>query len=171
MENNKKTRFKINAFDIFLILLAVCLVATFGLKIYQGISEDKNSYNSEYILSFVCEGEYNSVIRSVREGDTVYLENGEILGYIAPPEKNGTTPLEIISNTEGSSKKPFGSTEILFVSFSGKLKLNGNAKLVENGDYYLLGDSNITEGATLTVHTVNAEFTIKVSSIEKVDKY
>ncbi len=171
MENNKKMRFKINAFDVFLIFLAVCLVATFGLKIYRGIAEDKNSYNSEYVLSFVCEGECNGVIRYVREGDTVYLENGEILGYIAAPDKNSSTPLEIISNTEGASNKPFGSTEVLFVSFSGSLKLNGNAKLVENGDYYLLGESNITEGSKLTVHTVNAEFTITVSSIEKVDKY
>lgn len=171
MENSKKTRFKVNAFDIFLILLAICLVVTFALRIYNGIYERKNSYNSECVLSFVCENEYNSVVDAVKDGDAVYLDNGELLGYVTSYDKNSAAPFKITSNEEGSSTKPFGTTEYLFVSFTGTVKLNGNAKLVENGEYYLLGDNNITEGASFKVHTVNAEFTITVSSIEKVDKY
>ncbi len=180
MENSKKNRVKINAFDVFLILLVLCLIATAAFRIYNGVSEDKNSYNSEYILNFTCEGEYNSIIKYVKDGDAVYLQDGELLGYITFAEGNeGDTPLEIIIDEENPDDEAnsevandnANTNELSFVRFSGAMTLNGNAKKSQKGNYYIIGEDNITEGAKFTVHTINAEFTITVVSIEKVDKY
>lgn len=175
MENNKKNRVKINAFDIFLVLLVLCLIGTLVFRIYNGISEDKNSYNNEYILMFACDGEYDSIIKYVKEGDAVYLRSGELLGYISVPEgsKSGT-PLEIITgdNMDDVTKSADEATKKLeFVKFTGAIKMNGNAKKAAKGNYYIIGDENIIEGAVFTVHTRVAEFTVSVVSIEAINNY
>lgn len=180
MENNKKIRIKVNAFDVFLILLALCLVATFALKIYTGIAENKNRYNNEYILTFSCVDEYDSILAAVKDGDALYLEDGEILGYIAMADKNSMSPFVITSSSKSdlicdpSSWVDFtvpGTTKLDLISFTGIVKLNGNAKRIENGDYFVLGDDKISEGLTLTVHTLKAEFKVTVVSIDKIDRY
>ena len=168
MENNKKNRTKINAFDIFLILLVLCLIATLVFRIFNGISSDKNSYDNEYILSFTCEGEYDSILDYVKSGDAVYLPSGELLGYITFSDENKTGfPLEIINDNEYSNN----SADFNFVKFSGVLKMNGNAQKIDKGNYYLIGDDKITEGATITVHTMSVEFTVSVTNIEKINTY
>jgi hypothetical protein len=170
MENKKKNKFKINAFDVFLILLVLCLIGTLVFRIYNGVAEDKNSYNNEYLLKFKCEGEYDSVIRYVRDGDAVYLASGELLGYITFAESNNTQyPLEI-ETSETSSGDP--NNDVLeFVAFTGYMKLNGNAKKATNGNYYVVGDENIIEGSIITVHTRTAEFTVSLESIEAINNY
>ena len=170
MENKKKTKFKINAFDVFLILLVLCLIGTLAYRLYNGVAEDKNSYNNEYVLSFVCDGEYDSVIRYVKDGDAVYLNSGELLGYITFAESNdGTYPLEII-NDENSSANPDNNI-LEFVAFKGEMKLNGNAKKATNGNYYVIGDENVIEGSEITVHTRTAEFTVSIVSIKAINNY
>lgn len=175
MENNKKNRVKINAFDIFLVLLVLCLIGTLVFRIYNGISEDKNSYNNEYLLTFKCESEYDSVIKYVKEGDAVYLRSGELLGYIGVREGNqGQYPLELIPDSvsdEQSAKADEGVKTLSVVSFTGVIKMNGNAKKAAKGNYYVIGDENIIEGAVFTVHTREAEFTVSVEKIEAINNY
>lgn len=171
MENNKKNRVKINAFDIFLVLLVICLIGTLVFRIYNGISEDKNSYNNEYVLTFACDGEYDSIIKYVNEGDAVYLRSGELLGYIGIPE-GSEAPLNILSD-ESQEKSSVSANVQTFelVSFTGAIKMNGNAKKAAKGNYYVIGDENIIEGAVFTVHTTETEFTISVVSIDTINNY
>ena len=170
MENKKKNRVKINAFDVFLVLLVLCLIGTLIFRIYSGISENKNSHNNEYVLSFECDGEYDSVIRYVKDGDAVYLTSGELLGYITFSEQNkGEYPLQIVTD-EQSSEDPNNSV-LEFVSFRGEMKLNGNAKKATNGNYYVIGEENVIEGSEITVHTRTAEFTVSVVSIKAINNY
>ena len=173
MENNKKSRVKINAFDIFLVLLVLCLIGTLVFRIYKGITEDKNSYNNEYVLTFACDGEYDSIVNYIKEGDAVYLRNGELLGYIGIPEGK-EAPIEIITSeqTEEPAAAGDGSVRNLkFVQFTGVIKMNGNAKKAAKGNYYVIGDENIIEGAIFTVHTKTAEFAVSVVSIEPINNY
>ena len=170
MDSNKKNRVKINAFDIFLVLLVLCLIGTLVFRIYNGVAEDKNSYNNEYILSFEADGEYDSIIRYVKGGDAVYLNSGELLGYIFFPEANqGQYPLEILQSEDSTANENNGVLE--FVKFKGEIKLNGNAKKAAGGNYYIIGDENIIEGSKITVHTRTAEFTVSVVSIKATNNY
>ncbi len=181
MDNNKKNRVKINAFDVFLILLVLCLIGTLIFRIYNGISEDKNSYNNEYILTFSCDGEYDSILGYVKAGDAVYFESGELLGYIGFSENNKSqSPLEtVILETvtepveEGDIQEAENESayDLSFVGLTGVIELNGNAKKVEKGNYYAIGDENIIEGVELTVHTETVEITITVVSIQKTSNY
>ncbi len=177
MENNKKTKVKINAFDVVLILLVLCIIGTFIFKIYTGVAEDKNTNNSEYILTFTCEGEFDSLIKQVKVGDPVYLESGELLGYITLGEgkTDEAAPLEIITaeaDGNGSDEQTEShGREFKLVNLSGVLKLNGNAKKSDNENYYVIDEKNISEGAQIRVHTTRAEFTIIVDKIEKVNNY
>lgn len=179
MDNNKKNRMKINAFDIFLVLLVLCLIGTLAFRIYNGVSEDKNSYNNHYVITFACDGEYDSLIKYVKDGDAVYLRSGELLGYITFSETNkGNIPLETMPLENPDDEQQTlaegvdeGTKKLEFVKFIGAIKMNGNAKKAAKGNYYIIGEDNIIEGAVYTVHTTEAEFTVTIVGVKEINNY
>ena len=169
----KKTKVKINAFDVFVMLLVLCLIATAAYKVYTSVSTNNNTKNSDVTMSFRCEGEYNSIMDYVHEGDAVYLESGEILGYIY---KNSDQK-ELFTIIEDSTEALDGAREVSAknvyekVKFSGEIKLNGNAVKSPRGTYYIINNENITVGGKILLHTKNAEFTVTVTGFDEADKY
>ena len=171
MEKNKKNRVKINAFDVFLILLVFSLIVSLAYKIYDGAAADKNSYDNDYVLTFSCDGEYDSIIKYVKSGDAIYLPSGELLGYITVSDDNKSGAPLVVTSQNNDEAVDADKKQFSFVSFEGTLKMNGNAKKVDKGNYFLIGDDKITEGAKITVHTITAEFTVSVVKIAKINKY
>ena len=168
----KKTKAKINGFDVFVILLVLCLIATVVYKLYSSVSSDGNTQNSDVTVMFKCDGEYDSIIDYLNDGDVVSLESGEILGYIS---KNSDRKeiFEVIYKSdeedmeESSSKEESKSIIYESIEFSGEIKLNGNAAESARGSYYVIGEDNITVGGKLLVHTKSCEFTITVTDISQ----
>lgn len=164
----KKTKAKINGFDVFVILLVLCLIATVVYKLYISASINGNTESSDVTLKFKCDGEYDSIIDYLSDGDAVYLESGEILGHIS---KNADTKelFDISYKADEDGDTSFDTTEVgnmyKMIVFSGEMKLNGHATKSGRGSYYVIGDNNITVGGRLIVHTKNCEFTISVTDI------
>lgn len=178
--NNKKSKVKINAFDIFVILLVLCLLATVIFKIYSSAAKDDNAKNSEITMSFKCEGEYNSLIKYLNSGDEVYLESGELLGYIyKSPDSEDLFVVtvreenELESGAQIAPKNVDGDKVTTYekIDFSGNIKLNGNAVKSGKGNYFTIGSDNITVGGKLNLHTKRAEFTITVTGFSETSKY
>ena len=164
----KKTKVKINAFDVFVILLVLCLIATAVYKLYGSASINNGGENADVTVKFKCDGEYDVILDYLSEGDAVYLESGKILGYISKDsakkdlfevsykaDENGETPS--VDDTAGNTYK--------MIAFAGEIKLNGSASKSGRGAYYVIGEDNVTVGGKLTVHTKNCEFTITVTDI------
>lgn len=179
MNKDKKNYFKANAFDVFVFLLVLCLIATVAYRIYTSIAEDRNAKSSFLSLTFTCENEYDSITEYLKEGDAVYLPSGELLGYIA---KGAYGDLLFETVTEGTTADTENgeeaTEEITFalaspkkysvITFNGEIKLNGNAVKSSKGSYYKIGDDAITVGGTLLLHTENTQFTVRVNSINEI---
>ena len=84
MAKNQKKKRGINAFDSVVVLLLLCLVATFAYRIYTGFGQsDDGVAGSKYVMEFQCDEEYNSILRYLENGDAVYLaSDGKLLGYL-----------------------------------------------------------------------------------------
>jgi hypothetical protein len=84
MARNQKKKKGINAFDAVVILLLLCLFATFAYRIYTGFGEsDDGVAGSKYVMEFQCDKEYNSILRYLEGGDAVYFaSDGKLLGYL-----------------------------------------------------------------------------------------
>lgn len=183
MSNTNKTQKRMNLFDVVVILLVLCLIATLVYRIYVGIDKISGQANSEYIVEFECDSEYNSLLEYVREGDAVYLaSNGDLLGYIYAPGDDHDAFYEIVDDiptfakdaaeeeTDLDEGAPFvlPSYEYDIIKIGGKIRLNSDAFKVKNGGYYVVGNVNITKGSIINVYTETAEFTLTVKDISTV---
>ncbi len=82
MAKGHRSKNKLNAFDIAVILLLVALVATVLYQMFVTVSEADSQSKAKYIMEFECEEEYDSLLRYVKEGDAVYFANGGLLGFM-----------------------------------------------------------------------------------------
>lgn len=199
MDNGKIKR-KINAFDIFVIFLVLCLLGTLIFRMYRGVARERKNENSEFIMRFECEEGFDSISGYVKEGDRVYLSSsGTLLGYMIKDSENTgdalyedgsigteqTTSESASENTgetgmdsdrldaAGSEKNEELTTMDMsynVVSLSGEMRLSGNLQRGSGGSYFVLEDVNITVGSRLTVYTDNTEFTITVVEIREIEE-
>lgn len=182
-EKQKKSGLRINAFDILVILLVLCLIGTVAYRVYEGVAKDKVDSTSKYVIEFECE-DYDSLARYLASGDEVYLSsNGALLGEIyrgrtdfqaiyveteaeETTVSDETTDSIIIGGTDdeetetGMSYKP--------AKITGKLRLNVSVTASSEGSYYTLGDVNFSKGSVINVYTEDAEFTITITNITTV---
>lgn len=157
----KRERKRINAIDVAIILLILCLIATFAYKVYDGVADPTTKKDSKYVVSFVCD-EYTSVAKYLENGEAVYFEkNGELLGNLFA--ESTTAPAVSVS---GEATGEDGVYEK--ATLSGKLKLNANAVAVSSGNYYTVGEMNIAPGSEIRVFTEDTVFTLKVVSISGI---
>ncbi len=162
MTNEKKQRKKINPLDVVIILLVLCLVATFAYRLYDGVTTPNLKDDSEFVVYFDC-NDYKSLTSYIDDEDGVYLAStGELFGYVCPVNESGAI-VNIKSNESGTTTLPV--TDYEKVDFSGALKLSAEARAVSSGNYYSLGEMNFTKGSTVEVYTEKAVFTITVTDI------
>ncbi|MBQ8408973.1 MAG: hypothetical protein IJY39_08930 [Clostridia bacterium] len=199
MANERKEKRRVNVFDVVILLLLLCLVASFVYRIYMGIDKDKASVNDAYyVMSFECDREYDSLLRYLESGDAVYFAaDGKLLGYLYAGEdsENGAI-YEIIDDIPtfagdqiGTEAQEESETEAgvgeydnslyqpsalpeqtyKYVRIGGQIGLNSETVKVKNGSYYFIGETNFTVGSVIEVYTDDAVFTIKVVNIEIIE--
>lgn len=170
---NKKRDKKITAFDVVIVLLIIGLLATFGYRVYDGIADPGVNKNSKYVVSFVCDDEYNSVAKYLEDGESVYIAStGELLGTLYA-KKSGEPVITVSGGSADIGNGDEGSDEtdvVIYekVTFSGNLKLNPDAIAVSAGSYYTVGGINIAKGSVIKVYTEDAVFMLKVDSITPI---
>ena len=162
----KKIKAKINAFDVFVILLVLCLIATAVYKLY-GSASISGGENTDVAVKFKCDGEYDAILDYLAEGDAVYLESGEILGHISKSsDKKALFDITYKADEDGMTKEETEAGNMYkMIAFVGEIKLSNGATKSGRGSYYVIGEDNVTVGGKLTVHTKNCEFTITVTDI------
>ncbi len=189
MANNKKgTRLTPNAFDVFIILLALLLICTTVYRLIGGFDIGNVDRGDEYIVEFECEEEYNSLAKYIESGDNVYImSTGELLGSIYTDDSKGESlpiwqyreNVDIVIEdqtvpAEGESNGGILNTEkeedYYKTTLRGKLLLSDKAKPNNNEVYFSIEDFNLTKGSKLSVYTDDTIFTIEVLNITKLDK-
>ena len=164
----RRERRRINAFDVVIVLLILCLIATFAYRVYDGIADPTMKKDPKYVLTFECDEEYISLTKYLENGEAVYFEsNGELLGHLYSDAADAS----VLSVVNGAEETESGeSTEYVYerVKLSGMLKLNADAAPVADGIYYTVGETNIAKGSTVNVYTSDTVFTLKVVSITEI---
>ena len=172
-ENKGKERKKINPFDIVVILLVVCLLMSVGYRIYAGFADDVGGNVSGYVLEFESES-CRSILAYLNSGTAVYLSaDGNLLGYFYAEEADKNGHVYLLTDQSGEDLQSADDGENAFseyatVRFGGKIRLSSNAVRVKNGDYFTLGDINLTKGSVIEVYTEKAVFTMTVKSFDTV---
>lgn len=164
----KKDRKKINAFDVVIVLLILCLIATFAYRVYDGVSDPTMKKDSKYVVAFEVNDEYISLCKYLENGEAVYLENsGELLGHLYS-DNAGESVLSIVGGADEEESEE--STEYVYetVKLAGKLKLNAEATAISDGNYYTVGTTNIAKGSVVNVYTSDTVFTLKVVSVTEI---
>ena len=198
MDNGKFKR-KINAFDIFVIFLVLCLLGTLIFRMYRGVARERNNEKAEFIMQFDCDEGFDSMSEYVKEGDRVYLSSsGTLLGYIIKDSENtgnalyenntvvteqtsesasenaeeAGTDTDRLNSADSEKNEELTTMDMSYnvVSLSGEMRLNGNLQRSSGGNYFVLEDVNITVGSRLTVYTDNVEFTITVVDIREIEE-
>ncbi len=187
-EQNKRSRGKINAFDVFVIFLVLCLIGTFVYRLYNEIIIDSRHQGEKYVLYFECDGVYNSLSKYVDKKDLVYIAStGELLGNIRKDDNTKSPALsEVTSETaaDTSAEKAEmptdttldqtveNETEFVYdtVKYTGKITLSKDVYKVSDGNYFVLGETNLTVGGILKVYTNNAEFDILITDIAPISE-
>ena len=161
----KRERKKINAFDVVIILLILCLIATFAYRVYDGIADPTMNKDPKYVVTFNCDDEYISLAKYLENGEAVYFEkNGALLGNLYA-ENGGAPVMPLAGDPDGEE----GATNVYEkTELSGKLKLNANSVAVAGGNYYTVGDVNVTVGSEIRVFTEDTVFTLRVESINEI---
>lgn len=174
-EKQKKSGKRITAFDIMVILLVLCLVATVVYRVYTETTNDKAGVTSKYVIEFECE-DYDSLARYLLDEEDVYLSsNGRLLGELYKnwnePQAISVEYLETESTEQTTSGKDAQSAEdetsvsYKMAKMTGKLRLNTEVTASKEGTYYSLGEINFSKGSVINVYTEDAEFTITITNV------
>ncbi len=173
MARKNKERKKINPFDVAVILLLICLVATFAYRVYAGISaDDPENKEVKYIMEFTCEEEYDSILSYLAPGDAVYFGDEKLLGFLYAGEEENAVYAVVDPDhmqspaPDGNGGETAGEVKLYTpIRLEGRISLNGETVRVKNGNYYSIGGTNLTVGGKLHVYTEKADFTLVVRSI------
>lgn len=157
-------RFSINAFDVFVIILVLALIATIVYKAVDVINIGSVSDKKDYTVVFYAQDEYNTLENYLKNGDNVYLcDSGIYIGTIEYYMGEDVLYENIESDSsEAGSQAPTG--EYYKTNYYGRIKLCKDAYDNENG-YITVEGFNIAKGAVLRVRTDKTEFEIKVTDI------
>lgn len=181
-EKQKKSGLRINAFDILVILLVLCLIGTVAYRVYEGVAKDRVDSTSKYVLEFECEN-YDSLAKYLASGEEVYLSsNGALLGeiyrgrtdfqaiYVETSAEETTVSDETTDIIIGGSNDEETETGMSYkpAKITGKLRLNVSVTASSEGSYYTLGDVNFSKGSVINVYTEDTEFTITITNITTV---
>lgn len=121
--SGKKNQAKINALDIFVIFLVLCLIFTLAYRIYKGAAQSRENDKASFVLSFDCEESIDSIMRYVKDGDSVYISSsGELLGYIVKRNDGQYALYERDTHAEETqTEQTTASPEYTYESGSGNI--------------------------------------------------
>ena len=159
-KNENKIKKRVNPFDVVIVLLVLCLVATFVYRIYTGVANKGGDSNlSNYVLTFRCEGTVDSVNDYFDEGEAVYLSvNGELLGYVS----SKMTVEEVTSEGEEADTSTFPYKT---VNITCEIRLSRDVNVHNNGVYYSAGSVNFAPGSTIQIYTEEVALNVVVESV------
>ncbi len=162
MSMEKKNKRRINIIDVVIILLVIALIAVGIYRLRLAITSDVSARRSGLILTFESEVAYDSILDYLNDGDEVYLmSDGTLLGYIhdRTSDDDVKAVYEIVDEEQGFGLAGKNKT------IRGCLMLSDDVLEAQNGDYYVLGDTNLTVGSRLKVYTEKVEITVIVKEI------
>ncbi len=169
--SNRKSRRKINAVDIMIIILVLALIGTGVYRIYAEITKNVLSKKSDITISFECDVTYPNILKYLNDGDAVYFSSdGSLLGYLYDRSDDGIEGAvyeikDINSDNEDESiNQGYGGKNI---KIGGTLKLNDDVIKPKNVGYYVLNGNTITVGSTIEVYTEEAIMKLVVKSINE----
>ena len=99
----KKTRKKVNPFDVIIVMLILCLIGSLAYRVYDGVSVEKADENSKYVIEFICDDAYNSTVNYLGNKTQIYLPGGELLGDIYT--ESGRDAISVIVATEAVTEE------------------------------------------------------------------
>ncbi len=174
----KNTRRRLNIIDVVIILLVLALVATGVYKIYTELTSGTFvEKQGNYILTFECDSEYNSLLKYLKDGDKVYFNSdGTAMGCIYDFDKTDKLGAVYSITDEGSSSTTASSDsadeekdEYKKIKIGGYIKLVANAEKAKQGNHYIIEGKNLTVGGKFTVYTEDTVFALKIVSIDAVE--
>jgi len=161
-ENIKRSKVKIAAVDVLIVLLLILCLAGVCVRIAVGENglfsgEEKGSY----IVSYVIEGEKDEYSSYFSEGCEFYLENGDRFGALSG---NATfTPAKIIGeNSRGEAVISYADDGT--VDITGTFLVRGT--MTESG-FLLNSNTYIAPNMTVTVRSSDITSNITVTDITK----
>lgn len=172
VNDTKKVKRKINAVDVLIILLVIALIATVAFRIYTEITEKTHVSSGNYVITFECKDQYNSVLEYLKNGEKVYFSaNGKVLGYLYDPDLDDSVGAtwEITSADGGADEADAAKKEYRKINVGGKIRLSGEAVKIKDGGHYAIGDTNITVGSSIVAYTDEVKLTLKVVDISEID--
>jgi hypothetical protein len=187
-KEDKKSGKRVNIIDIVIIILVLALIATVVYRIYNKLSDGTSGKQSNYVVTFDCADQYDSLVRYLSDGEEVFaVSDGTLLGYLydsdtadglsavyvvteAPDDELAELePGEEKNTAEADSPDTVEQSKVYNkVTLSGSLRLAADATKAKNGEYYVINGQNITVGSEIQVYTNNAVFTISITEIEEV---
>ena len=165
----RKVKRKLNVIDVIIILLVLALIGTTAYKVYFEITNGHSGKQGNYIVTFECDSEYRNLVKYLKSGDAVYFStNGNLMGYLYDVAGDDVGAVyEINTEEEGTETetKHKNNDPYSKVRLGGKLKLDSSAVKAKNGEYYTVGERNISVGSSFEVYTAKAVFTLTIKSI------
>ncbi len=163
-EKSNKKKVKLNVIDVLIIFLVIALVGTISYRVYMGISNKTSASRSQFVITFECNEEYNSMIKYLTDGKAVYFsDSGKLLGHMYAPDEKGAS--YIIENETAGGDIASSSFSYDTVPLRGFIKMSSETVKASVGSYYSIGDTNLSVGSRVEVYTNEAEFTLTVKSI------
>ncbi len=161
-EISRKSKIKLNIIDVVIILLVLALIATAAFRIYEEVTENTSAKQSDCILTFeFVDGTDGSILDYLNDGDAVYIrKDGTLLGYFY--DETADDGIEAVYQAIDASNSTNGT-----VILRGTIKLSIDAHKAQNGEYYVINGTNITEGGTLEIYTEKTVMNIVVKSLSE----
>ena len=199
-ENKKRSKrgFKINVFDVLIILLVLALIAGVIVRYTVLDKIDKasafDSYNVYFEVSGISDSELEALNNTLKEEGTddnwVYLSDGVTKVGSMVKDKNQLNDILSPNPAQIEMKDENGKT--IIVSFDKENSEAGEGKELhenyhikydveniliicegfysgETGSFLLNGSVNIAPGSELELQTKYGDFTMKVTAIEKAE--
>lgn len=162
-------RFPLNAFDIALILLAIlCIVGVFQRNNLQQMFE-KDEALENYTLTFEIKQMRSTAAELLVQGTELYLTEADArvsLGTLSGPF-NAVPATVYLQDKDGNTVKavyPEDDYERL-QDGTGTLNCRG---IIHEGRFLLEGKTYLAVNQAVTAYTENADFEIRITSIQKV---
>lgn len=168
-EKKSKGRFRINLFDVVLLLLVIlCVVGIWQRKNLQSLFENEQSREA-YTVSFEIRALRDTSLQYLRPGTELYVESGDgrvLLGTVAGdlPVVDASVYLPYYDPETGSTALVEAYYPEDYSAVKGTLDSLG---MEHDGVFFAAGEFSVSVNRTLHVQTEYADFEILITGIEK----
>ena len=166
-KNKNENVLKLSSFDFFIIILALCCIASIVLRAFVFNFGDDNTVSREYVITFKAENIRSSSLEYFRTGDTARIRSaGKIVGTV--DQILNHTPSIGEYNDSGAVYYPEETGEGLLddsrFDVTGTIIAVGNMTekgfLLDSGEY-------IFAGSEMIIVTEHIEVGVKIMNIEE----